>query len=194
MLGMQTHVFVISKYEVFVYLYQPIGLRVGLYGDEANISENVFDPFKVLCIFMNVIHYRPANIRLSRYLVFSIRSDWVEGPKTLRPVLLKMAESLKSGLRLSRFVCEWGKIRCCRISWRSRISSKNLAACSSLVGYQCMLQVWCEVDWQRLSLYRFARWSWMGGHGTWHCVIHQWGASWHPMIHGIWLVVFVFAL
>ena len=94
MLGMQTHVFVISKYEVFVYLYQPIGLRVGLYGDEANISENVFDPFKVLCIFMNVIHYRPANIRLSRYLVFSIRSDWVEGPKTLRPVLLKMAESL----------------------------------------------------------------------------------------------------
>ena len=51
---------------------QPTGLRVGLYGDEANISENVFDPFKVLCIFLNVIHYRPANIRLSRYLVFSI--------------------------------------------------------------------------------------------------------------------------
>ena len=69
-------------------------LRIGLYGDEANISENVFDPFKVLCIFMNVIHYRPANIRLSRYLIFNIRSDWIAGPQTLRPILRKMTESL----------------------------------------------------------------------------------------------------
>ena len=43
---------------------------------------------------MNVIHYRPANIRLSRYLIFNIRSDWIAGPQTLRPVLLKMTESL----------------------------------------------------------------------------------------------------
>ena len=43
---------------------------------------------------MNVIHYRPSNIRLSRYLVFCIRSEWVAGPHTLRPFLLKMTESL----------------------------------------------------------------------------------------------------
>ena len=43
---------------------------------------------------MNVIHYRPANIRLSRYLIFNIRSDWIAGPQTLRPILRKMTESL----------------------------------------------------------------------------------------------------
>ena len=77
-----------------LYLIPSVDSRIGLYGDEANISENVFDPFKVLCIFMNIIHYRPANIRLSRYLIFTIRSEWIAGPETLRPIFLKITESL----------------------------------------------------------------------------------------------------
>ena len=68
-------------------------LRIGLYGDEANISENSFEPYKVFCLFLNVIHYRPRDIRLSRFLLFCVRSDWLAGPLTLRPILTQMALS-----------------------------------------------------------------------------------------------------
>lgn len=68
--------------------------RIGIYGDEANVSENLYAPFKVFCMFLNVLHYRPRNVRLSRYLLFSIRSEWMVNPLTLRPLLAKITESL----------------------------------------------------------------------------------------------------
>ena len=69
-------------------------LRIGLYGDEANISENKFSPMKVLAIFLNIVHYRPREVRLSRYLLFSVRSSWLCGPVSLRPVLTEITRSL----------------------------------------------------------------------------------------------------
>lgn len=68
--------------------------RIGFYGDECNVSENVYQPFKVLCLFVNILHFRPKDIRLSRWLVFSIRSDWLAGPITLRPILTWITWSL----------------------------------------------------------------------------------------------------
>lgn len=67
--------------------------RIGFYGDEANISENPHQPFKILCYFMNVIHYRPKSARLSRFLLFAIRSDWLIQPLTVRPVLARITWS-----------------------------------------------------------------------------------------------------
>ena len=68
--------------------------RIGLYGDEANCSENLFYPFKVFAMFLNILHYRPRNVRLSRYLLFAIRSEWMVDPLTLRPLLAKLTWSI----------------------------------------------------------------------------------------------------
>lgn len=68
--------------------------RIGIYGDECNVSENLYAPFKVFCMFLNLLHYRPRNVRLSRYLLFSIRTEWMVNPLTLRPLLAKICESL----------------------------------------------------------------------------------------------------
>ena len=69
-------------------------LRIGFYGDEANISENPHQPFKVLCLFLNILHYRPRSARLSRFLLCAIRSDWLIHPLTLRPILARITWSL----------------------------------------------------------------------------------------------------
>ena len=68
--------------------------RIGIYGDEANCSENLYFPFKVFGMFLNLLHFRPKNVRLSRYLLFSMRSEWMVNPLTLRPLLAKLTWSL----------------------------------------------------------------------------------------------------
>ena len=68
--------------------------RIGLYGDEANCSENIYFPFKVFAMFLNILHFRPKNVRLSRYMLFAIRSEWMVNPLTLRPLLAKLTWSL----------------------------------------------------------------------------------------------------
>ena len=69
-------------------------LRIGIYGDEANTSENLHSPMKVLYVHMNIIVYRPKSVRLSRYPLFTLRSELIDGPLTLRPLLQRIAWSL----------------------------------------------------------------------------------------------------
>ena len=58
----------------------------GLYGDEARYNQSGPEE-KVLGLFVNLVLFRPASIRHSRFLVFSIRSCLCIGIHTLYPVL-----------------------------------------------------------------------------------------------------------
>ncbi len=69
-------------------------VRIGVYGDEANISDNVYHPFKIFCLFLNILHYRPKSARLSRFLLCAVRSEWLIHPLTLRPILSRIVWSL----------------------------------------------------------------------------------------------------
>ena len=104
------HSSIIEKMCIYIYIYKYmasvnllammfapfsyIEVRIGIYGDEANTSENLHSPMKVLCVHMNVILYRPKSVRLSRYPLFTLRSELIAGPLTLRPLLKRIAWSL----------------------------------------------------------------------------------------------------
>lgn len=98
-------------------------------------------------MFLNILHYRPRNVRLSRYLLFTIRSDWMVNPLTLRPFLAKLAWSFNvafTGVRPTtgstlckngaRFVvAEYrGDQEFQRLLWQHAASWKSIFVC-----YQC---------------------------------------------------------
>ena len=63
------------------------GVPVGIYADETKYGLQESQE-KILGIFINLVLFRPRNVRLSRFLVFSIRSDlMLPGTATLYPVL-----------------------------------------------------------------------------------------------------------
>ena len=76
-----------SNYCPWAKLGGPGIIPAGLYGDEARYSEAGAPEQKVIGIFVNLVLFRPASIRHSRWLVFSIRSSLCIGSHTLYPVL-----------------------------------------------------------------------------------------------------------
>lgn len=65
----------------------------GLYGDEAKYNEGPPQE-KIIGIYLNFVLFRPASIRRSRFLIFSLRSCYNLGPHTLYPLFWKLVESL----------------------------------------------------------------------------------------------------
>ena len=68
-------------------------MPVGLYGDETKFGTHESQD-KLTGIFLNLVLFRPKSIRLSRFLVFAIRSNHVAGPETFYPVLARLTWSL----------------------------------------------------------------------------------------------------
>ena len=67
---------------------------VGLYADETKYGLHESQE-KVLAIFLNVVLWRPRNVRLSRFLIFSIRSKLLlPGTATLYPIFRYIVWSL----------------------------------------------------------------------------------------------------
>ena len=62
---------------------------------------------------MNLILYRPKSVRLSRFVMFALRSEWIAGPVTLRPLLQRMTWSLNLAFQglgvLGETICPGGE-------------------------------------------------------------------------------------
>ena len=67
---------------------------VGLYGDGAKYGEA--NEKKVWAVWMNLVLFRPASVRLSRYLLFAIDHETSLGNKTLFPLLDAVVTSLNA--------------------------------------------------------------------------------------------------
>ena len=68
-------------------------IPVGLYGDEAKYADGPPQE-KILGIYLNFVLFRPATVRHSRFMIFSIRSRWMIDTHTLYPLFWKLVESL----------------------------------------------------------------------------------------------------
>ena len=68
-------------------------VRVGIYGDEAKYNDGPPQE-KILGIYINFVLFRPASIRHSRFLIFSMRSCFNLGPATMYPLMWKLVESM----------------------------------------------------------------------------------------------------
>ena len=67
---------------------------IGVYADETKYGLHESQE-KVLAIFINMVLFRPQNIRLSRFLLFTIRSNLIlPGSATLYPILRHLVWSL----------------------------------------------------------------------------------------------------
>ena len=66
---------------------------VGIYGDEAKYNDGPPQE-KILGIYINFVLFRPASIRHSRFLIFSMRSCFNLGPATMYPLMWKLVESM----------------------------------------------------------------------------------------------------
>ena len=71
----------------------PSVVPVGIYGDEAKYNDGPPQE-KILGIYLNFVLFRPASVRHSRFLIFSIRSCFNLGPPTLYPLMWKFVESM----------------------------------------------------------------------------------------------------
>ena len=65
---------------------------LGLYGDAAKYGEN--NTTKVWGIYMNLVLFRPASVRLSRFLLFAIDHEASFGIRTLFPLLSAVVNNL----------------------------------------------------------------------------------------------------
>lgn len=75
---------------------------IGIYGDEARYGVDfTINQDKITCIFLNICLWRPRSSRCSRWMLFSIASDRIAGPKTLHVVWQKIATSINLAF--------WGK-------------------------------------------------------------------------------------
>ena len=69
-------------------------IPVGIYGDETKYGLHESQE-KILGIFLNLVLFRPRNIRLSRFLICSIRSKFLlPGSSTLHPILKRIVWSM----------------------------------------------------------------------------------------------------
>ena len=64
----------------------------GLYGDEAKYADGPPQE-KVLGIYLNFVLFRPATVRHSRFMIFSLRSRFMLDTHTLYPLFWKLVES-----------------------------------------------------------------------------------------------------
>lgn len=71
---------------------------VGLYGDEASMGFVGGGPVeKIIGLFLNIPLHRPASTRLSRFLIFSISSEYVVSAQdTFYPVFDAIVRSLNA--------------------------------------------------------------------------------------------------
>ena len=137
---------------------------------------------KVLCVHMNVILYRPKSVRLSRYPLFTLRSELIAGSLTLRPLLQRLAWSLNLafdgvgslGEKLcpdgERFVvAEFrGDQEFHRKLWQHKAHWNSHCPC-----FKCHAST---VD-PKLFVYRFFRQSWLVANRAQQCGNHQRGAA-----------------
>ena len=70
----------------------PSVIPCGMHADEAKFRDGPPQE-KILAITLNFCLFRPASVRLSRFLIFTIRSCYNLGPSTLYPLFWKLVES-----------------------------------------------------------------------------------------------------
>ncbi|CAE7567602.1 unnamed protein product [Symbiodinium sp. CCMP2456] len=69
-------------------------IPVGIYADETKYGLHESQE-KILAVFINLVLFRPQNIRLSRFLVCTIRSKFLlPGTATLNPILQRVVWSM----------------------------------------------------------------------------------------------------
>ena len=71
----------------------PTTVPIGFYSDEARYGLQ-YNTDKVLAIYINLVLFRPQSVRLSRFLIFSIRSKFLISAHTIGPVLQRTAWGL----------------------------------------------------------------------------------------------------
>ena len=67
-------------------------IPVGIYADEAQYGLSNAD--KVFGIFLNLPLFRPRSIRMSRWCIFAIRSNFLAGCQTIYPALAQIVKSM----------------------------------------------------------------------------------------------------
>ncbi|CAJ1346853.1 unnamed protein product, partial [Effrenium voratum] len=67
-------------------------ILVGIYADEAQYGLSNAD--KVFGIFLNLPLFRPRSIRMSRWCISAIRSDFLAGCQTIYPALAQIVKSM----------------------------------------------------------------------------------------------------
>lgn len=69
-------------------------IPVGIYADETKYGTHESQE-KILAVFMNLVLFRPKNIRLSRFLICTIRSKFLlPGTETLYPIFRRIVWSM----------------------------------------------------------------------------------------------------
>ena len=69
-------------------------IPVGIYADETKYGTHESQD-KILAIFLNLVLFRPKNIRLSRFLICTIRSKFLlPGTETLYPIFRRIVWSM----------------------------------------------------------------------------------------------------